>query len=246
MTVLQLADRTLDTKEIIPLLTQYHLIPHLLRETIIDRAIASIQCTPEEISQTCELARQHWQLDTELKQQEWRSHYSLSQTDFEQLATRPLRIEKFKQAKWGKKLESYFLHRKTQLDSVLFSLLRVRDRNVANELYFRILEGESSFAEVARQYSQGTEAQTGGLIGPIELGRLSPELAELLHPSAIGVVQPPVLMVEWQIIVRVEQRISAQLDDQMQQRLLQEQFEQWLQEQMAELDDRDRVWLQAA
>jgi parvulin-like peptidyl-prolyl isomerase len=244
MAVLQLADSVLEVTEIIPLLTQYQLIPHLLRETIIDRAIASITCTPDEILQACELTHQQWQLDTELKQIEWRSHYGLSQNNFEKLATRPLKIEKFKQARWGNKLESYFMRRKVQLDSVQFSLLRLSDRSIANELYFRILEGEQSFEEVAQLYSQGAEAQTGGSMGIMELGRISPDLAGVLHTSPIGMVQPPVLIGEWQVIVRVEHIIPAQLDEPMRQRLLKEQFEQWLQEQMMELGDRDRVWFQ--
>jgi hypothetical protein len=246
MAVLQLADSVLEATEIIPLLTQYQLIPHLLRETIIDKAIASITCTPEEIVQACELAHQQWQLDTELKQIEWRSHYGLSQTDFEKLATRPLRIEKFKQAQWSHKLESYFMRRKVQLDSIQFSLLRLSDRSIANELYFRILEGEQSFEEVAQLYSQGSEAKTGGLMGIMELGRISPDLAGVLYTSPIGKVQPPVLIGEWQVIVRVEHMIPAQLDEPMRQRLLKEQFEQWLQEQMAALGERDKAWLQAA
>jgi parvulin-like peptidyl-prolyl isomerase len=246
MAVLQLANRPLETTEIIPLLTQYQMIPHLLRESIIDQAIAPILCTPEEIAQSCEQVYQQWQLDTELKQTEWRSHYGLSLSDFETLATRPLRIEKFKQVMWGRKLESYFMQRKMHLDVVWFSLLRLRDRGVANELYFRILEGEQSFAEVARQYSEGAEAQTGGWVAPMEFGQMAPELADVLYTSPIGCVQPPVPMGEWQVIVCVEQRIPAQLDEPMRQRLLQEQFEQWLQSQMMELNDRDKVWLQVA
>jgi parvulin-like peptidyl-prolyl isomerase len=246
MAVLQLADSVLEATEIIPLLTQYQLIPHLLRETIIDKAIASITCTPEEIVQACELAHQQWQLDTELKQIEWRSHYGLSQTDFEKLATRPLRIEKFQYSMWSHKVGSYFMRRKVQLDIVWFSLVRLGDRSIANELYFRILEGEQSFAEVAQQYSQGAEAQMGGLMAPMELGRISPELAGVLHTSPIGMVQPPVQIGDWQIIVRVEQRIPAQLDEPMRQRLLQELFEQWIQEQVMELGERDKAWLQAA
>ena len=46
---------------------------------------------------------------------------------------------------------------------MVYSLIRSKDPGVAQELYFRIQEGENTFSELARQYSQGSEAQTGGL-----------------------------------------------------------------------------------
>lgn len=78
-----------------------------------------------------------------------------------------MRIEKFKQATWGSKLESYFYERKQQLDQVVYSLIRTHDAAAAQELYFRLLENEQPFAEIAVLYSQGSEARTGGLIDPL-------------------------------------------------------------------------------
>ena len=65
----------------------------------------------------------------------------------ESVATRGLKIEKFKQVHWGQKLESYFLERKSQLDKVIYSLIRTEDHEVAQEFYFRLQEGEQTFAD---------------------------------------------------------------------------------------------------
>jgi hypothetical protein len=72
----------------------------------------------------------------------------MSSEHLKALATRGLRIEKFKQATWGRKLEAYFLKRKGQLDKAIYSLMRTKDLRLAQELYFRIQEGEQTFAEV--------------------------------------------------------------------------------------------------
>ena len=45
---LHFGNRTITAEEIIPLLAGYQLLPQLLRELIIDEAIAPIKCTPEE------------------------------------------------------------------------------------------------------------------------------------------------------------------------------------------------------
>lgn len=126
---------------------------------------------------------------------------------------------------------------------MIYSLIKTQDRGLANELYFRIQEKEQTFAELAYTYSQGAEAQTGGLLGPVEFGNLPFDLANLLFTSRVGEVQPPVPVGEWEVIVRVEQVIPAQLDDSMRQRLLNECFEAWLQEQLHALPRFDRIWV---
>lgn len=243
--VLQLCDRQLTAEEIIPLLTSYQLMPQLLCESLIDRAISSIDCTLEETIQACQQFYQQWGLSSPIQQAAWRSQYGLNQQQLEALATRRLRIEKFKQMNWGLQLESYFFQRKRQLDRVIYSLIRTQDKGVAYELYFRLQEGEQSFFQLAKEYSEGPEAQTGGLMGPVELGELHPSLASFFCSSQVGVIEQPVRLGEWWIIVRVEQKISAQLDDAMRQRLLQEQFSAWFQTQIQQLSPFEKIWMGA-
>lgn len=153
----------------------------------------------------------------------------------EVLAMRERRIQKFKQATWGHKLEFYFFSRKASLDKVIYSLIRTKDEGVAKELYFRILEGEQSFWELAREHSEGAEAQTNGLLSYVELGKVSLNLAQILLVSQTGQLWPPIRLGEWLVIVRLEKAIPAQLDESMRRRLLDELFQAWLEEQLAKL-----------
>jgi PPIC-type PPIASE domain len=240
--ILENFSETFTTQGNLSLLANYQMIPQLVCERVIDRAILTIHCAPEEIDIACDKFYQQWDLTTVDQQQMWRSHCGLSQAQFEEMATRSLRIERFKQLAWEHKLESYFLQRKKEFDRVIYSLLRTKDRDAAQELFFRISDGEESFAELAQQYSEGSEAETGGLTGPVELGTLHPDLTEILYTCKIGHVQP-LKLGAWCLIVRLERRIPAQLDDSMRQRLLQEKFDNWLQEQVQQLPDCDKAWL---
>jgi hypothetical protein len=78
-----------------------------------------------------------------------------------------------------------------QLDKVVYSVIRTKDMGVAQELYFRIQEGEQSFSELAREYSQGPEALTGGLTGPVELILPPRPLAGMLSVSQPDQLWPP-------------------------------------------------------
>lgn len=234
--VLQVGNRIITAEELIQLLAGYQMLPQLLRELLIDQAIAPIECTPEEKASACQKFYEKNQLTSEPERQAWLAHYRMTPEQLEALATRGLRIEKFKRASWGKKLESYFLSRKSKLDKVIYSLIRTKEVGIAQELYFRIQDAEQSFAELARQYSQGPEAQTGGLVGPAEMSTPHPALAKMLSVSQPGQVWPPTRLGEWLVIVRLEKFIPAQLDEPMRRQLLNELYSAWLQEQLHQME----------
>ena len=235
--VLKVHNRTITAEEIIPLLTSYQMLPRLLVEIIIDQAVVSITCKPEEIADNYQQFSTKNQLTTKTDQKAWLERYRMTAEQLEALAIRGLKIEKFKQANWSYKLESYFLSCKSQLDKVIYSLIRTKDMGVAQELYFRLQEEEQCLAELAREYSQGSESQSGGIIGPVELNAVHPALAKMLSVSQPGQLWPPMPLGEWVVIVRLEKFISAQLDNSMRQRLLNELFADWLQEQLNQLSD---------
>jgi parvulin-like peptidyl-prolyl isomerase len=233
--VLQIGNRTIQAPELIPLLASYQMLPQLLRELIIDEAIASIECTPEEMTRAQQQFYAERQLKTDDDIKAWMTSHGITADQLESVTIRRLKIEKFKLETWGGKLESYFFQNKAKLDRVIYSLLRTQDIGLVQELYFRLQAKEQSFAEVAKEYSQGPEAQTGGLVGPIELQTLHPAMAQLLANSQPGQVMPPARIAEWVVIVRLEKLIPAQLDDQMKARLLNELFEGWMQEKQKQI-----------
>lgn len=226
-------DRAGTFDETLVLLKQYGVLPQLLREMATEQAISTIELTPEETLQACQQFYQQQQLKTEADVQGWLTQQGLTRDQLEPLVTRPLRLDRYKQTTWGHKLEHYFLERKAKLDRVIYSLIRVKDIGTAQELYFRIQEGEEPFDKLAREHSQGAEAETGGLLGPVELGVPHPAIAKLLSTSKPGQLIPPTRLSEWFVILRLEKFLPAQLDQAMQQRLLNELFEEWLKEVIA-------------
>ena len=221
----QLRDRASGFDHWIAALKHYGVLPQLLREMIVEAAIAPIEVSSEEMLQACQQFYQQHQLKSEGDVQAWLAQQGLDRDQLEPLITRNLRLDRYKQQTWGNKLEHHFLERKTKLDRVIYSLIRVRDVGTAQELYFRIQEGEARFDQLAREHSQGAEAETGGLLGPVELGVPHPVLAKLLITSQPGQLLPPTRLGEWFVILRLEKFLPAQLDEAMRQRLLNELFE---------------------
>jgi hypothetical protein len=246
---IQSKTETITAWDIIPRLARYQMLPQLIKESIIDRAIESIECTPDEITTACQIFERQNQLQTETQRQEWASSRGITQADIKEIATRKLKIEKFKIERWGHAVECYFLKRKAQLDRVSFSIIRVADKDLAGEIFFRIQNKEQSFAQLARQFSQGAEASQGGMVAPIELGMLPPAIAQILQnrkdaspPSKGGAcvvrqpgkLLPPIPMNDAIAIIQINTVIPATLDALTRQRLLDEQFQVWLQKQIKE------------
>jgi parvulin-like peptidyl-prolyl isomerase len=202
------------------------MLPQFLRNLILDRAIATVGYSQEERD------RFYQKLCGDKTYQAWLQQQGVTPEQLESWISRELSIRKFQQQQWGRKLSSYFLQRKHQLDQVVCSLIYLKDKDMAQELYFRIAEGEQSFSELACTYSQGQAAIEGGKVGPIELGQLHPELARMFYGSRPGRLWQPLAIAEWVVIARLEEVLPVQLDDLMRQRLLNELLEDWLQTQM--------------
>ena len=225
--VLKIGDAEFDIRMLLEQLQQHQLLPRLVQEVVIDQAIDSIECDPEEAYKTFCTQRN---LLTVEQQQAWQTQNRLTQAQMYMRALREAKITKFKQDTWGNQTESYFLERKLNLDRVLYSLIRTKDSSLAQELYFRLNDDGDSFTDLARRYSEGQEAQTGGLIGPVELSVPHPMIGRMLSVSQPGQLWAPTPIGEWYVITRLDKFVPAQFDESMRQRLLDELFQKWLKE----------------
>jgi len=231
--LLKVGDQEIGEEDLSSLLVQYQMLPNLAQNILIDQVIAEQECTEEEKQQEINKFYQQNKL-TEEELPEWLEKNHITKEQWEKLVLRKLKLDKFKKAHWGNKLESYFLKRKIQLDRVVYSLFRTDDGGAAQEFYFRLQEGEITFKELAQKYSKGSEAETGGILGPVEVTVPHPRIAHLLRTSKPGEILPPTPIENWWVIVRLENFLAAELDEQMEQRLLNEQFQMWLKEQIQE------------
>ena len=230
--ILQIGQEKLDASTLLEKLEQYQLMPQLVQEMVIDQAVGAIDCDPQAAMQAYCASRG---IFSQEQQQAWCQQQQIDTTQMTAAAIREFRLTKFKEETWGgAQLEPYFLQRKTQLDRVRYSLIRTKDASLAQEIYFRLNDDGASFADLARQYSEGQESKTGGLVGPVELSVPHPVLARMLMVSKPGQLWAPTQIGEWLVIARLDQFLPAQLDDAMRQRLLNERFQEWVQQQIQE------------
>ena len=155
---------------------------------------------------------------------------SWSEEDLNIHLSRQEALLRFSRQRFGPGLEDRFLAARGRRDEVIYSLLRVRDPGLARELWIRLEEGETTFAEAAHQHSEGPEAQMRGIIGPTEIGLLQPEkLQDILRSLRPGELCAPKVLGEWHVLLRLEQLTPARFDDAMKTRMLEEALNEFLQ-----------------
>ncbi len=110
---------------------------------------------------------------------------------------------------------------------MIYSIIYHKDYDVIKELYFRIVDEKQSFADLASQYSQGTEAKTKGIVGPVELAQLPNNIAKLLTSYPPKTILSPQIG-KYNTLLQLELFMPAKFDLSMRKRMLQELFQKWL------------------
>lgn len=210
-------------------LRQRNLLRNLLEQELLAELVESVSVSEDDQKQ----ALMQFSNDDPkgLADQMARTH-GWTQQDLEWQALKPLRIQRYCQIHHAAKAESRFLQRKSQLDLVVYSLIRVQDGALARELYFQLASGEANFAELASQYSQGPERSTSGIIGPKPLTDAHPELAERLRTARDGELMDPFVVSNWWLVVCRDRYIPATFNDAVSEQMAKELFNEWLQEEV--------------
>jgi parvulin-like peptidyl-prolyl isomerase len=217
----------LQKDEVIPVLSVGHLWVKVIREMLLDRVIAQESVNDEELASHYEkeLAKEPGYFERMGRQLEAQGVPAERVMFF---LARPLLINRFKQRVFAPHVSSLFLKQKQLKDSVVFSVIRHKERDVLEELLYRVDAGECSFAETAAKYSEGSESVTGGMIGPVPIGRLSPHLQKILAPMQEGELSRLFLVRDTWGLAQLHRKIPAVLDEKMAKELVESQFREWL------------------
>ena len=219
------------------LLKRHNLLRSLVERQVVDEAVEQASLSEEEQKQAREIFAQRNRLQSPEDLEAYRARLGLGPEDLEHQILRPYRIQKHCETDFQAKAEAHFLTRKTQLDQVVYSMLRVKDRALARELYLRIANREANFADLAAAHAEGPERSTKGIVGPVPLTQAHPQLAERLRTSSPGVLKEPFRIDEWWLVTRLESYTAATFSPEMAKKMAKELFDVWVRE---ETDSRMR------
>ena len=206
-----------DESEAFALVRRMELLPQLIRRQQEELILDQVPLPFEWIEEQRRIFLGDQSLSQALEIRGW------TEQDLEIHLRRPEALRRFARQRFGPGLEDAFLASRGGRDQVIYSLLRVRDGGLARELWIRLEEGETTFAEAAHQHGVGEEAQRKGVIGPIPIGYLQPDvLQEILRTLKPGELSAPRQLGEWHVLMRLEQLKPARFDESMREQMQQE------------------------
>ena len=219
--------------ETVALLRRHNMLVPLMRHDFTDKCVQAVEVSDDERAELLQRFCKQNKLDGDEAVTSHIQKRGLTKADLIWQLELPIRKARFALKQFGAKAEQRFLERKNNLDEVVYSLLRLKDGFLAQELYLQIAEGESDFADLAAQHSEGREKGTRGIVGPVGLDRANPVLVDKLRSSSVGTLLEPFEVQQWWLVVRLEQYKPAQFDQAMAQQMSLELFDEWINEELA-------------
>ncbi len=201
-------------------IASWGLLRQIKAEQIIDEHISSIRLPNQDefnniVKKWCRFNK----IESEEALNSWKTLNGLTDQKWEVFIVRKWQWSFWCINNFEDKISNYYLERKSYLDMIEYSIIRVKNENLANELFLRIKEKEEKFEDIASKYSEGAEKNTNGHIGPVPLGNAHPLLAHLLQISEEGEICSPRMIDTWWVIVRKEKLFNTSLDNELIQKL---------------------------
>jgi len=213
-------------KPVLPLLALHRLLRRqdltmTLARALVCEEIAALVALPEdEENQLMAQQLESLGIRGEESLHKWLKPQGLSKEDIRCRFSQRRRLEIYAKNRFGDEVDIRYLDRKIMLDQIEYSLIRTKDGSLAEELYQQIREGEAEFSQLSSAYSEGSERNNAGRIGPVPLGAGHPDLVKRLRSCDPGQLLPPFAVGDTWLVLRVDRLIPAPLTDDLRQRLL--------------------------
>ena len=212
----------------IELLSKHKLLKTLIRSEIIQDELKKIYIDDKRKEELIYEFKKQQNIIEDDQYEKFLNINHLNDSDVEDISLGDTRMDEYILNNFGHKIESWFLERKSKLDIIVYSLIRVSDPFLARELFLRILSKEADIGDLATEFSEGIEKKTRGVVGPLPIGNSHPSLAKFLQNCEIGKVQKPIKVNNSYLIIRVENFEPVQLDEDMRNNMGEELLNKWL------------------
>ena len=227
-------DQPISGPELINLLRRCGQLPNLLREWLLDRAMAELSLDDGEEDRLLQEFRQNQGLESEEAFAGFLQQRQLSETLLRQSLSRPLKVVRYREERWGPRVNSLYLQHKDRHDRIRYRNLQSIDADVMQEVYFRLKDGEESWESLARQFHPG-DPEANALQGPVPVASVEAALLVELHRAGPGKLLKPLQIGGEVVVAQLEEVIPAEFNDELRTQLLRDAFDAWLAEECSRM-----------
>ena len=114
--------------------------------------------------------------------------------------------------KYKDELNQYFIKRKDYIDLYYYTIIKLKNKEVADEIYIRIKEKESTFEEIVNNFSPDNENFYAEQIGPIPINKMEDAVASLIKIGDLNQLFQPKLSNGFWFILRKDNVLKAEFN----------------------------------
>ena len=216
-------------------LSKYDLLKEYLKSKVLEDKLKNIVLTEEEILIAKNNYMKYFSLKDDKSLERHRILNFLSIENLFYKITLFSKVQKYCDINYSDCINKSFYHQKEKIDEVTYSLIRVKDYGLSKELYFRIKDDGDDFNQIAKDYSIGIEKETSGLIGPLSLNKVHPDVKVKLKKCYLKFVHKPFKVNNEWILIKLEQYFESKLDQKLQRKLKSEMLDKYIEKEVISL-----------
>jgi parvulin-like peptidyl-prolyl isomerase len=201
------------------------------QKKVIEKAAQErgLTVTPEEIQVVGDQLRREKRLEKAADTIAWLVDQMISVEDLEAGIRDRLLAHKLAEHLFSKEVEKVFVQNKLQFDQIILYQIVVANRQLAQELFYQIQEGEISFFDAAHLYDiDENRRHLCGCEGKVYRWGLKPDIAVAVFSAQPGEVIRPIETERGYHLFLVEKFLPAELTPQRYQEILHNMFNEWL------------------
>ncbi len=193
---------------------------------------AGITVSDEELQTEADRFRSQLGLYSAKETEGWLKTLDLTVDDLESFCNGTVLSSKLCRNLFADKAEEYFTVNKLNFDEAEVSQMVVAEESLAQELLLQLKEGESRFADLAKDYSlDKVNGRLGGYTGWVSRESLGPSFAGAIFSAVPGEIVGPVETDEGYHLVMVHDVKRAEFNDDILENVMKRLMNHWLDEQ---------------
>jgi parvulin-like peptidyl-prolyl isomerase len=191
---------------------------------------AGLEVDDSELQAAADLLRLANKLHQAQDTYNWLQKQQLTQDEFEEMVYFSVLSSKLAQHLFADRVEPYFVEHQLDYWQVVLYEVILEDEDLAQELYFAIIEREMSFFEVAQKYIKDTELRRKcGYRGLLKRTDLKPEISAAVFSVTDPQLLKPILTAKGVHLILVDEIVQPALNPTVKQNIVLELFSNWLQ-----------------
>jgi parvulin-like peptidyl-prolyl isomerase len=228
-------DMVIEPEEIVNFLKQEINLKEVYQKILFQKAIAQVAqqkgivVTTEEIQIEADRDRRERGLEKAADTVAWLTEQMIAPSDWELGIRNRLLAQKLAEAIFGHQVGKFFIQNRLDFDQIILYQMIVANEKLAQELYYQIEEGETSFYAAAHLYDIDENRRLKcGYEGKIYRWVLETDIADIAFSASAKELIGPIKTNLGYHLLLVEELIPAELTPQRYQEILNHMFKQWL------------------